>query len=229
MQTAIYNWIAATPTAIFNSNAIPPAPGQRSFILNGDLLNPLAPNSPISLGKIARVISITSTGNVSAVSFTIAGTYNNLPVSQTITGPNATTVYTTQFFNTVDSITFNANVTSATNVGTGNAGVAPAASGAWGVTNWFSYDFFTPFSALTIQTKVNAATVNYSLEVTLDDVTSIPEASLTLFNPIAGMTNATNNQIGNISFPIRYARLKFNNATNSAGSLTATFLQQGLQ
>jgi len=227
MQPAVYNWIAATPTAIFNSNNIPPVPGQKSFVLNGDLLNSLAPNSPISLGKIARVISITSTGNVSAVNFTIAGTYNGLPVSQTLAGPNETTVYTTQFFNTVDSITFNANVTSATNVGTGNAGVAPA--GAWGVTNWFAYDFFTPFSALTVQAKVIGNTVNYSLEVTLDDIVTTPEASLTLFNPIDGMTNATTNQIGNINFPIRYARLKFNNATNSAGSLTATFLQQGLQ
>ena len=227
MQPAVYNWIAATPTAIFNSNNIPPVPGQRSFVLNGDLLNPLAPNSPISLGKIARVISITSTGNVSAVNFTITGTYNGLSVSQTIAGPNATTVYTTQFFNTVDSITFNANVTSATNVGTGNAGVAPA--GAWGVTNWFAYDFFAPDAVLTIQSKVIANTVNYSLEVTLDDVVTIPEASLTLFNPIAGMTGATTNQIGNISFPVRYARLKLNNATTSAGSLTATFLQQGLQ
>jgi hypothetical protein len=228
MQPVIYNWIAATPTAIFNSNNIPPVPGQRSFVLNGDLFNPLSvPGLPISLGRIARVISITSTGNVSAVNFTITGTYNGLPVSQTIAGPNATTVYTTQFFNTVDSVTFNTNVTSATNVGTGNAGVAPA--GAWGVTNWFVYDFFTPFSMLTAQAKVNAVTVNYSLEVTLDDVVSVPEASLTLFNPIAGMTNATTNQIGNINFPIRYARLKFNNATNSAGSLTATFLQQGLQ
>lgn len=227
MQPAIYNWIAATPTAIFNSNNIPPVPGQRSFILNGNLLNPLAPNSPISLGKIARVISIASTGNVSAVNFTIAGTYNGLTVSQTIAGPNATTVYTTQFFNTVNSITFNANVTSATNVGTGNAGVAPA--GVWGVTNWFAYDFFTPFPALTVQAKVIANTVNYSLEVTLDDIVTTPEASLTLFNPIVGMTGATTNQIGNINFPIRYARLKFNNATTAAGSLTATFLQQGLQ
>ena len=156
-----------------------------------------------------------------------AASSRSLSVSQTITGPNATTVYTTQFFNTVDSITFNANVTSATNVGTGNAGVAPA--GAWGVTNWFVYDFFTPNSALTVQAKVIANTVNYSLEVTLDDIITTPEASLTLFNPIAGMTNATTNQIGNISFPIRYARLKFNNATTSAGSLTTTFLQQGLQ
>jgi len=227
MQPAVYNWIAATPTAIFNSNNIPPVLGQRSFVLNGDLLNPLAPNSPISLGKIARVISITSAGNVSVVNFTITGTYNGLSVSQTIAGPNATTVYTTQFFNTVDSITFNANVTSATNVGTGNAGVAPA--GAWGVTNWFVYDFFTPNSALTVQAKVIANTVNYSLEVTLDDIITTPEASLTLFNPIAGMTNATTNQIGNINFPIRYARLKFNNATNLVGALTATFLQQGLQ
>ena len=226
MQPAIYNWIAATPTAIFNSNNIPPVPGQRSFVLNGDLLNPLAPNSPIILGKIARVISITSTGDVSAVNFTIMGTYNGLSVSQTLAGPNATTVYTTQFFNTVDSVTFNANVTSATNVGTGNAGVSPVT---WGVTNWFTYDFFAPNSALTIQTKVMATVVNYSLEVTLDDVTTTPEASLTLFNPIAAMTNATTNQIGNINFPIRYARLKFNNTTTSVGSLTATFLQQGLQ
>ena len=43
------------------------------------------------------------------------------------------------------------------------------------------------------------------------------------------MTNATANQIGNINFPVRYARLKFNHATDSAGALTAIFLQQGLQ
>ncbi len=228
MLPSVYTWIAATQTAIFNSFNIPPVPGQRSFILNGDLFNSsLPPGSPISLGNISRVISVTSAGNVSGVNFTITGTYNGSPVSQTIAGPNATTVYTTQFFSTVTSVTFNANVASATNVGTGVAGVAPAA--AWGVTNWFRYDYHAPFASLAIQAQVNAATANYSFEVTLDDVTTIPEGSLTLINPIATMTNATTNQLGSLGYPIRYARIKFNNATNSTGALAATFIQQGVR
>ena len=229
MQPVICQWQLGTATSIVGATT--PVAGQRALPLNGTLaIIPNASLSGISFSKVSRVISITSQSStsLSGVNFTITGIYNNSVVSQTISGPGSNaTVYTSQMFSTVASVTYSADVTTMVSVGTGAPGLAPV--GSWGVTDWFRYDFFTPFSMLTTQAKVNAATVNYSLEVTLDDIVTTPEASLTLFNPIAGMTNATTNQIGNISFPIRYARLKFNNATNSAGSLTATFLQQGLR
>jgi hypothetical protein len=71
---------------------------------------------------VARNVSVTSTGNVSAVTFTVTGTdeYGET-LSEAITGPNNTTVYGGKAFKTVTSVASSAAVAVATNVGSGTS------------------------------------------------------------------------------------------------------------
>lgn len=68
-----------------------------------------------------RTIAIASTDNNSAATFTVNGIQNGLSVSENIAGPNNNTVETTASFDSIISITVNANVTNVT-VGTGSTG-----------------------------------------------------------------------------------------------------------
>jgi len=75
-----------------------------------------------TLDKPRRVL-FTSAGNDSGITFTITGTdWNNNPVSEVLTGANATTAYTLYDYKTVTSIV--ASGASAGNVSIGTNGVA---------------------------------------------------------------------------------------------------------
>lgn len=68
-----------------------------------------------------RVVSLTSAGNISAVTFTIYGTDDlSRPIRQNVTGPNANTVFSTVCFKTVTRVAASAAVGSNTSVGHGN-------------------------------------------------------------------------------------------------------------
>jgi hypothetical protein len=69
---------------------------------------------------VPRNISLTSTANLSAKSFTIVGTdILNRVTTQTRSGPNNTTVYTLKAFKTVTSVTATGTVTGGVKVGNG--------------------------------------------------------------------------------------------------------------
>ncbi len=63
-------------------------------------------------------VTITSAGNESDIDFTIVGTdLSGAAASETLTGPNATTVTSTKFYKTITSITPNGAVGNNTSVG----------------------------------------------------------------------------------------------------------------
>lgn len=68
--------------------------------------------------NMATTVTLTSTGNISGVNFTITGTdANGSTVSETRAGPNNTTVATTQAFLTVTKVETNGAVSTNTSVG----------------------------------------------------------------------------------------------------------------
>lgn len=70
-----------------------------------------------------RRVLFTSAGNDSGITFTVSGTdWNNMPVSEILTGANATTTYTAYDFKTVTSVV--ASGASAGNVSIGTNAVA---------------------------------------------------------------------------------------------------------
>lgn len=92
------------------------APGT-PMLLNGSLSNSI--NSEVSFiaNGYCRAVSLTSGNDLSGVQFTVKGTQNNKKISETITGPNATTVYGVEIFDVITSITVDAN---ANQVGVGS-------------------------------------------------------------------------------------------------------------
>ena len=67
---------------------------------------------------VPRQISLTSSGNDSSISFNVTGTAaNGTVISQTITGPNNGTVYTTTAFSSITNISSNAATLSNVSVG----------------------------------------------------------------------------------------------------------------
>ena len=86
--------------------------------LNGSLVT----SGVATLDQPRRVL-FTSTGNDSGITFTVTGTdWNNMPVSEVLTGANATTTYTVYDFKTVTSVV--ASGASAGNVSIGTNGIA---------------------------------------------------------------------------------------------------------
>lgn len=189
----------------------PAAGGVQSLTINGAL----AVSGIAYLGSTRRVL-ITSDGNDSGNSFVITGTnWSGSIISETITGPNATSTYSVLDYLTVTSITISGNAVGNITVGTNGIGGSP----------WVRFDDFAP-SNISIQCNVSG-TVNYTVQSTLDDPNDP-------FNPVApanmvwinssdlAVVSANSSQQSNFLFTPKYAKILVNSGT---GTVTATFLQ----
>ena len=134
--------LASTPTA-------------GSVTLDGALVS----NGVALLGAPRRVLVTTLANETTASNtMTITGVgANNSVISETVTLPNASTVYTSQDFLTVTSLSVSKNAAGNITVGTNTIGGSP----------WVRFDDFAP-SNISIQCTVSG-TVNYTVQSTLDD------------------------------------------------------------
>jgi hypothetical protein len=183
-----------------------------TLILNGTL-NGSQPNNYVNFGGYSRLITLTSVNNLSAINITITGTLNGVAQTETLAGPNANTVASTKNFSTITSITTNGAIT-AMSVGTGTTGF----------TNWFTFDEHTSVANLAVAVNVTG-TINYSFQVTLDDVQT--NATPLCFTPVTTLTGASTDILGNYTAPFLYGRILVN-SSGADGTLIATFVQQGL-
>jgi hypothetical protein len=206
--------ITAGPLAAASANAIclsqtPAAAG--ALTLNGALVV-----SGVAIMDNPRRVLITAAGNESAKTFTIVGTnYANAIVTETITGPNATTAQSVLDYKTVTSITISAAAAGAITVGTSGVGGS----------KWLVFDAFAP-SFISLQCNVTG-TINYTVQTTLNDpydpITPVAPASVVWVNSSdTAVVGATANQQSNFLFCPIYARILINSGT---GSVAATFLQ----
>ena len=100
--------------------------------------------STVTFDGISRTVSLTSAGNLSALNFTITGTYLGQVISETRTGPNANTVYTTKVFDSVTKISVDGAVGTAVSVGTGLTGH----------TQYYNFDYNSKINSSTVQVIV---------------------------------------------------------------------------
>lgn len=218
----VYNWIAADAQAVCLTQTLAAA---GSLTINGTLSTGAAvnitglssqPPAVAVFDKLSRFVSIASANNLSAVNFTVTGTYNGATVSQTIAGPNGPAVVTTQLFQTVTSVTSSA-AAAAVRVGTGQTGS----------TQWFSFNTYaTGQPSTTVQVDVTG-TITYTFEITMDDVNIIPEANISTFAPVGGMTNATTDSLASVENSYAYGRIRVS-ASTGAATLRAQIIQQGV-
>lgn len=171
-----------------------------NLILNGNLavyndssvLNPI-----VSYGNISRQVSLTSTSNLSAVNFTISGAYLGGPYSETIAGPNNSTVDTVGLYDSVSSISASA--------GTGVATVS-AGSGASGHTAIFRANEHATVDAISAQAIVTSGVghLTYSFYSSIqspdfDGDFTINDGARTMYNMIASTQSITLGSHGMLS------------------------------
>jgi hypothetical protein len=209
-KPAVFNWPAPSVNAVC---LLQNTAGAGNLLINGALSNVGGIFIPsVVFNGITRTISLTSTNNLSGVTFTINGTnFLGTHISESGPGPNNDTRYTTNAFASVTSITVNGAV-NAVSVGTGETGQ----------TMWNKYDYYRPYPSLAVQVVVTG-TISWTFNVTLDDVTLVIP---TLFAPDTNLTAQTGNAFDTVTDPLNYYNITINSSTN--GSLVATFIQQGV-
>lgn len=215
MRPSVYTWDAQNLNAIC---ALQNTAGAGNLILNGTGIVSNADNGfpAFTYASVSRTISLTSANNLSGANFTITGIYRGSAQSETIAGPNANTVETTVYFDSVTQVSVNGAV-NGIQVGTGTTGF----------TRWFWKDNNRSISGTSIQAEVLNAAVNYTFQLTLDDVQS--DADPITFSPLGNFVNATTSQFGgDLSIvPFTFCRL-FMNSSDATGSLRFTVLQSGI-
>lgn len=165
----------------------------------------LASGGSVTLDKPRRVL-VTTVSNESAKTLTVYGTnWYGQSITETITGPNATTGYTSYDFATVTRVAVSAAFTGAVKVGTnGVASSPPIFLDSYGI------------GPTALQVTVSG-TVNFTVQQSLDDPNSVGYTSTTWVNhPDTGLAAATATAQGNYTYAPRVVRLLLNSGTGSA-------------
>jgi len=184
------------------------------FTINGAL----ASGGVATLDTPRRVL-FTTGADESAKTITVTGTnWSGQPISETLTGPNATTGYTVLDYATVTKIGISSNAAGAITVGTNGIASSP----------WLRLDEWA-LPQVAIQADVTG-TVNYTLQQTLDnpnDTTNpVAAASVAWINSSdVNVVSATTNQQSNYAYAPVYVRVLLNSGT---GSVTARYTQSGV-
>lgn len=197
-----------------------------ALTINGTYLdqNALGGNSRRAVipGGFGRPLSLTSTGNLSGINFSFAGTdVYGRTVTETRVGPNNNTVVTTQEFVTVSSVTADAAVGTAVVVGIGTTGST------------------RPYTASTNLTPANFAlygtisgTVTWSVQDSPTAINAVLSAGgspsdIIWFNHPT-LSSATSNLSSNYAFPVRFIRGVINSSVSNA-SAAITITQAGVK
>lgn len=213
MRPAVFTFPAADADGICLSQT---TSGAGAVVMNGVLVDKTRINSGVTivtLPGIQRVVSITSAADLSAVDFTITGT--NLlgaAVTETLAGPNATTVSTTAQYHTITSVTADAAVGSAVTLGTGSTGTS-----GW----WTASTYAQPTNIG--MAMVITGTIDVTVQNTMDDVQT--DASPTAFGH-PDMTNLTASAVANYAYPPGAIRMVVN--SSSGGAADFTIIQAGM-
>lgn len=201
LTTAVANGICLSQT------------GVTTFTLNGSLVS-----GGVAILDTARRVAITSSSVDNDKYFIVTGTSASGNIlTETLLGPDTTTVYTSLDFKTVTSVVASAAVTGNVTVGTNGVASSP----------WVMFDPYS-FPQVSLQCDVTGS-VNYTVQQTLDDPNSrtdpvLDENMVWINNPTAGLVGASTSQQGSYAIAPLYAKVTLNSGT---GSVRSTFIQFG--
>jgi hypothetical protein len=224
-RPAVFSFPAASTTAVCSAQT---TAGAGALTIDGSLIDTASLSQGVRRAWLSptnysfqRTVSLTSAGNASGVTFTIVGQdcYGRA-VSESIAGPNITTVYTTNLFALVTSVTVGGALAAATSIGTGTTGSSLPFR-----TNYFNAPAnFALYGELT-------ATLNWTVQDTPDDVetlmsnTANAQSVLTWFNHTT-LVNQTASASSNYAFPARWIRVLIN-SSSAGGALVFTIVPAG--
>jgi hypothetical protein len=201
----IVRTIGPLAAAVTNSICLSQTPaGAGALTENGAL----ASDGVATLAVPAR-ITITSAGNDSGKTFVVVGTdHYGSSITETITGPNTTTVTSILTYKTVSSIVISAAAAGAITVGNSQSGSSPAIA----LDPW-------AFPQVAIQCGVSG-TVNYTVQQTLDNPNDsenpIARASMQwVDHPDTNLVAATTTKQGNYGYAPLFMRLVINSGSGT--------------
>jgi len=179
-------------------------------------------NGALASSGIAKMLynstkaSLISTGNLSAVNFTITGEDDNQrPVVETIAGPNNNTVYTTKYFKTISKISADAAVPVNVKVGSSQYSVSNIAVADPDNTR------VVGINTISEATGGGPLGVTHTVQYTLSDIqTSVDSA---IWHDVTTHSNIVNgNYASAFKTPSRGYRIKLDSFSN--GKVTANFV-----
>lgn len=197
--------------------------GAGSLTLNGigADANSAAINSPrvwLTGSGFERTVSITSSGTTSSVDFTIIGKdIRGDDVSETIAGPNVTTVYTDAFFYLVTDVSVDGALSTACSVGIGTTGQS----------QWYKVDYQLSPTNIGLGVTVTGTDVTWTVVQTTYDVEDAePPAAAILNHSDGSMVSQVVSRQGNYAFPFGATRCLIDGS--STGSLVFNVYQAGI-
>lgn len=167
----------------------------------------------VAVFNAAYLVTVTSTGNDSTRTYIITGTNSSgVAMTETVTGPNTTTISTTRYFKTVTDVSVAGGGTVGTiRVGFGTAGVAPP----------LVLDIHgRPDVSLQV---VVSGSVTWTVQQTLDSLWDISNPTW-FSHPDPNMVAQTINRQGNYAYVPAAVRLLI---TSGTGTATLTVIQSG--
>ena len=208
----IVKTVGPLATASANSIALSQTPaGAGALTINGAL----ASGGVATIAVPAR-ITIASVSNDSGKTFIVVGTdHSGNSITETITGPNATSVTSVLTYRTVNSVTISAAAAGAITVGNSQSGSSPSIA----LDPW-------AFPQVAIQCSVTG-TVNYTVQQTLDNpndpVNPIARTSMQwVDHPDTNLVAATATKQGNYGYAPLFMRVVIN---SGSGSVRMTVIQ----
>jgi len=199
--------IVVSITGVASSvNSIALSQTATSFTLNGSIVS-----NGVAVLANAQFISLTSATDQSAKTITVVGIDpNGATITETITGPNATTVASTKYYSKVLSVTASVAATLSVGVSSTGGAVSPIITA-----NWREIPFNVGLG-LTI-----SGTATATVENTFDDIN---DTSATLnWYATSGLSAVTASAESNYAFPCRGVRLRVSAYTS--GTITLTYIQ----
>jgi len=163
---------------------------------------------------VARQVLITAAANETGKVFTVTGTdISGNPQSETLAGPNVSTVATGLNYKTVTSVSIGAAAVGAITVGTNGVSAS----------RWVRLDEWAP-SSVGVQCTVSG-TVNYTVQTTFDNDSVTPLATTWVSSADTNVVGATATKQSYFTYAPVYARVLINSGT---GTVTATFVQNSV-
>jgi len=161
-----------------------------------------------------HLIDITSLGNDSGRTFTVTGEdYRGVTLTESITGPNTTTVTGIKYFKKVTQVQVDADTAGAITVGVSGKCSSPT----------FLLDHYTnPFN-IGFGVEV-LGSLTYTVQHTFDDLQVIDISSSTYFNHDS-VSGKTNSEDGNYAYGIVALRIIVTSFTS--GTVNFTYTQTG--
>lgn len=188
--------------------------GAGALTLDGALVS--AGVAVLGTGQVQRQVLITAAADESGRVFTVVGTSSSgVIITETIAGPNATTVAGTLDYADITSVSVDAATAGAIEVGTNGVGS----------TSWFPMDVHrNPFNA-GFSCDVTG-TVNFTVQHTFEDVLRAAAGTVHKAYDHASVAAATADADGNYAFAVMAVRILINSGT---GTVAGAFIQSGIR